>query len=111
MLIWFLIAQTVRIKTAIPCDTFTGFRNLPLSSPKTLWEAKTRTEWQSEYAVYQSMQRTSLDLFGDLIDACRQSNACTNKLRIDTWNAKADNLGMLLGLSATMIAKLLPNIS
>jgi hypothetical protein len=98
-----MIAQTVRIKTGVPCDIVNGFRALPLSSPKSLWEAKTRSAWQSEYDVYQSMHRMSLDVFGDLIDACKQSDVGINRLRLETWNSTADNLGILLNLGAAMI--------
>jgi hypothetical protein len=101
--VWFLIAQTVRIKTGAPCEAIDDFRALPLSSPKSLWEARTRSAWQSEFDVYKSTQRTDLAVFGDLIDAYKQSDTALNKLRLDTWNANADNLGNLLSLSATMI--------
>ncbi|KFY25268.1 hypothetical protein V493_04730 [Pseudogymnoascus sp. VKM F-4281 (FW-2241)] len=104
VLVWFLIAQTVRIKTGVPCDTLNGFRALPLSSPKSLWEARTRSAWQLEYEGYKSMQRMSMDVFGDLIDACKESDVGSSKtLRLDTWNANADNLGILLSLGAAMI--------
>jgi hypothetical protein len=106
MLVWFLIEQTVQIKTGMPCDAIDDFRGLPLSCPKSLWEARTRSTWQSEYDMYQSMPRTSLDYFGDLIDACKHSDVRANKLRLDAWNATADNLGVLLSLSAARISNL-----
>ena len=100
---WFLIAQTVRIKTGVSCDVINGFRALPLSSPKSLWEARTRSAWQSEYEVYKSMPRIGLDVLGDLIDACKQSDVGSNMLKLNTWNASTDNLGILLSLSAAMV--------
>ncbi|KAH8596289.1 hypothetical protein B0O99DRAFT_620021 [Bisporella sp. PMI_857] len=103
VLVWFLIAQMVRVKTGVPCDIINGFRALPLCSPKSCWEAKTRSVWQSEYDVYKSMPRMDLDVFGDLIDACKQSDVSHNIMKLDTWNAKADNLGMMLSLSAAMV--------
>lgn len=100
---WFLIAQTVRIKTGVPCEAFDHFRLLPLSSPKSLWEARTRSAWQLEYEEYKSKHRMGLDVFGDLIDACKQSDVGFNKLKLDAWNTKTDNLGIMLSLSAAMI--------
>ena len=100
---WLLIAQTVQIKIGIPCDTFEGFRDIPLSSPKSLWEARTRSVWKSEYEVYKTMPRIGLDCLGDLIDACKQSDISSNKLKLDAWNAIADNLGILLNLGAAII--------
>jgi hypothetical protein len=49
------------------------------------------------------MPRMELDVFGDLIDACKQSDVGSNTLKLDAWNAKADNLGLLLSLSAAVI--------
>jgi len=103
VLVWLLITQTVRLKTGDPCDDTDDFRALPLCSPKSLWEAKTRSAWQSEYDVYQSSQRMGMNVVGDLIDACKQSDMGSNRLKMDAWNANADNLGILLGLSAAMI--------
>ena len=102
VIVWFLIAQTVCIKTGVACDVIDGFRSLPLCSPKSLWEAQTPSAWQSEYDLYKSMPRMGLDVFGDLIDACKQSDGGSSKLKLDAWNAKIDNLGFLLRLSAMM---------
>ncbi|EED19840.1 conserved hypothetical protein [Talaromyces stipitatus ATCC 10500] len=104
-LVWFLIAQTIHIKTGVSCETISGFQDLPLCSPKSLWEAKTRSAWQAEYEMYQSMPRNGPDVFGDLIDACKQSDTGSGRLKLDTWNANADNLGIILSMSAAMMAK------
>jgi hypothetical protein len=104
-LVWFLIAQTIHIKTGVSCDTISGYQDLPLCSPKSLWEARTRSTWATEYEVYQSMSRNGLDVFGDLIDACKQGDTGSARRGLDTWNANTDNLGMILSLSATMMAR------
>jgi hypothetical protein len=93
----------VDIKIGVPCDRFEGFRKISLPAPKSLWEARTRSRWQSEYEVYRTMPRMGLDLFGDLIDACKQSDVGLNQLKLDAWNATADNLGVLLNLGAAMV--------
>ncbi|KUJ22450.1 uncharacterized protein LY89DRAFT_693830 [Mollisia scopiformis] len=105
VLVWFLIAQTVRIKIGVPCDAFEDFRNLPLCSSKSLWEARTRLAWQSEYEVYKNMQRTELESFGDLIDAYKERDVGANQLRLDAWIARADNLGVLLSLGAVIASR------
>ncbi|GAM44009.1 hypothetical protein TCE0_060r19286 [Talaromyces pinophilus] len=104
-LVWFLIAQTIHIKNGLLCDTISGFQNLPLSSPKSLWEARTRSAWKTEYEVYQSMSRDGLDVFGDLIDASKRRDSATARHKLDTWNADADNLGIILSLSAKMMTR------
>jgi hypothetical protein len=51
------------------------------------------------------MSRNGLDVFGDLIQACKQSDTVPARLKLDTWNANTDNLGIALSLSATMMAR------
>ncbi|KPM45832.1 hypothetical protein AK830_g686 [Neonectria ditissima] len=105
VLAWVLIAQTVRIKTGLSCDIINEFRAPPLPSPKSLWEARTRSTWLSEYEMYKSMPRNGLEVFGDLIDACKQSEVGSNRLKLNVWNAQSDSLGILLSLSSTSIEK------
>lgn len=100
---WLLITQMVHIKIGVPCDSFASFRDVPLSSPKMLWEAKTRSEWEKEYEVYKAMPRMGLDVFGDLYDACKQSDAGSNQLKLHAWNATVDTLGGLLHLGAEIM--------
>ncbi|OKL64254.1 hypothetical protein UA08_00398 [Talaromyces atroroseus] len=101
-IVWLLITQMFQIKIGVPCDRFESFRDIPLSSPKSLWEARTRAAWQSEYEVYATMPRMGLDVFGDLLDACKQGDVGLNKLKLHAWNATVDNLGILLNLCAEM---------
>jgi hypothetical protein len=93
----------VHIKIGVPCDTFEGFRDIPLPAPSSLWGARTRSAWQAEYELYKTMPRMGLELFGDLIDACRQSDTGSNRLKLDAWNATVDSLGILLNLGAAMV--------
>lgn len=93
----------VHIKIGVPCDTFTSFRDIPLSSPKSLWDARTRSAWESEYEVYKTMPRMGLDDFGDLYDACKGGEVAMNKTKLHTWNATVDNLGILLSLGAEIM--------
>jgi len=103
VLVWVLINQVFHIKTGATCEVLDNIRAVPLSSPKSLWEARSRSAWEKEYEVYNSMKRTSPDLFGELIDACKQSNVGTNRQKLDSWNSTADNLGILLGLTAATL--------
>lgn len=96
---WLLVAQSFRIKTGVPCAVINGYRSLPLTSPKALWEARTRATWQMEYDIYKTMPRAGLENFGDLVDACRERNAT----QLDVWNATADSFSTLLRLGAEMM--------
>ena len=81
---WYLIAQIVYIQTGVPCETLVTFRALPLSCPSLLWEARTRSAWQVEFEVYNSMPRMDLDVFGDLVDACKQRDMGLNRRKMDS---------------------------
>ncbi|KAK9777567.1 hypothetical protein AB5N19_11504 [Seiridium cardinale] len=99
----FVTYQMFYIKIGVPCDTFEGFRDIPLPSPKSLWEARTQLGRDSEYEFYKTMPRIDLDRFGDLIDACRQGQSSSVKLKLDAWNIVADSLGFLLNLGLAII--------
>ncbi|KAH7068214.1 hypothetical protein BKA63DRAFT_521352 [Paraphoma chrysanthemicola] len=103
VVVWLLIAHMVHIKIGVPCDTFEGFREIPLPAPNSLWGARTRLGWHSEYELYKTMPRMGLELFGDLIDASRQSGVGSNRVKLDAWNATVDSLGILLNLGAAMV--------
>ncbi|KAF2627238.1 hypothetical protein BU25DRAFT_393973 [Macroventuria anomochaeta] len=103
VVVWLLIAHMVHIKIGVPCDTFESFREIPLPAPNSLWGARTRLGWQLEYELYKTMPRMGLEHFGDLIDACRQSDVGSNRLKLDAWNATVDSLGILLNLGAAMV--------
>jgi hypothetical protein len=103
VLVWLLIAQMVYIKIGVICDTCESYRQIPLPSPKGLWDARTRSSWQSENEVYKAMPRVGMESFGDLIDACKHSDSRSNKLKLDAWNTTVDNLGILLSLGASIL--------
>ncbi|TVY33874.1 hypothetical protein LSUB1_G005142 [Lachnellula subtilissima] len=103
VLVWVLIAQIVSIKIGVSCHICDNYREIPLPSPKGLWEARTRSCWQTENEVYKTMPRGGLESFGDLIDACKHSGIKPNKLKLNAWNTTVDNLGMLLGLGAAIL--------
>lgn len=94
----------VYIKIGVPCHTCEIYREIPLPSPRGLWEARTRSSWQSEYEVYKTMPRGEIENFGELIDACKHSDVRSNKLKLNAWNTTVDNLGMLLSLGAAILS-------
>ncbi|CAH0025799.1 unnamed protein product [Clonostachys rhizophaga] len=102
-IIWLLMTQMIHIKIGVPCDSFPSFRDVPLSSPKLLWEARTRSQWEKEYKFYKDSPVRGLDVFGDLYDACKHKHIRENQLKLNSWNSTVDNLGSLLNLGAEII--------
>jgi hypothetical protein len=85
------------------CDAFTSFGQLPTPCPKTLWEAKTREEWEAEYSAYTASQEPQMDTLGMLIDAHRPGDDPVRSRLLDFWNGRTDTLGTLLGIAASMV--------
>ena len=69
---------------------------------KSLWEAKTCGEWESEYSNHISSQDTAMHTFGMLVEAYKQNNDPTKSRLLDYWNSRVDNLGSLLNIAASV---------
>ncbi|RDW74921.1 hypothetical protein BP6252_06063 [Coleophoma cylindrospora] len=101
--LWFLIGCVICVKTGISCDPSLSYRNIPLPSLKSLWEAPTHSAWESEYGASHMLQASGLANLGDLIDAQQSGHLPLNAQKLDIWNAGIDNLGSLLNLVSTMV--------
>lgn len=87
------------------CDAFEIFKMLPLPTPKSLWEAKTRVEWEAEYTAYTSGHGPVTQCINTmimLVDVHRKSHEPFNRQLLDHWNSGADNLSNLLNLAASI---------
>jgi len=100
--LFYLICRCISVDSGIPgCDAFESFRDLPLASPKTLWEAKTRADWESEYSSYITGHETGMLTMGVLIEAHQPSSDPVKSQLLDYWNSRADSLGNLLNIVAS----------
>lgn len=104
--IFFLMCRCISVSTGIEgCDAFYEFADLPLACPKALWEARTRAEWEAEYAAYSAgYDDSSLHTMGMLIDAHgRGVEDGSRSSGLDVWNARTDSLGQLLNIVTSMV--------
>lgn len=102
--VWFLISRVVCVRTGISCPTIDSYMTLPLSSPKTLWEAATHDAWASEYETYSStLPGLGLDNFGSLVDFNKRWKEPVHARKLNVWNAQVDQLGSLLNAAVSMI--------
>jgi hypothetical protein len=101
--LWFLIGCVTCMKGNVPFDTSQSYRVIPLPAPKSLWEASSRTAWESEYAASCKFQSNDLVTLGDLLDAQNSRHLPLAARQLDKWNAGMDNLGTLLNLVNTII--------
>jgi hypothetical protein len=83
-------------------DASKSHRAVPLPSPKSLWEASSKSAWEFEYAACRNLHSSGLVTLGDLIDAQQSSHIPSNARKLDKWNAGTDNLGCLLSLIGTI---------
>ncbi|CAI6331973.1 unnamed protein product [Periconia digitata] len=84
-----------------PCNVLADPRLMNVPGEKTLWEARTRWDWEMEYSRslidgsplgIQTMSDLAIAKFGSKIDG-RAGNSPDDAL--DDWHAGLDNLGML----------------
>ncbi|KAK4552086.1 hypothetical protein LTR86_010622 [Recurvomyces mirabilis] len=95
--VWFLLAKSVFVKTRAGCDATEAPWTLPLPCPRQQWEARTCEAWRDEMGAAQHDQLTT---FGGLVVAKTQTGHKQNTRALNTWNASADGLGLLLNLAA-----------
>lgn len=87
------------VKTKAGCPTNEHPEVLPLPSPKTQWEARDRATWMQELEA----GSPALCTFGSLIDSKQQCNEISHAQRLDSWNARTDNLGSLLNIAVALV--------
>lgn len=94
-----LICRCISVSTGIEgCDAFAQLDALPLACARTLWEARTRAEWEAEYGA-----ESGGHTFGMLVDAHGRGGEDGGRPDVlDSWNARADGLGQLLGIAASI---------
>ncbi|KAK3678417.1 hypothetical protein LTR78_001714 [Recurvomyces mirabilis] len=95
--VWFLLAKSVFVKTRAGCDATEAPWTLPLPCPRQQWEARTCEAWSEEMGAAQPDQ---LSTFGGLVVAKTQTGHKQNARALNSWNASADGLGLLLNLAA-----------
>lgn len=88
------------------CDAFEIFKMLPLPMPKSLWEAKTRVEWEAEYSAYNTRHGNlgipAPSTLVELVHLHQTKDDPVNRQKLDFWNSSTDNLSSMLNLAASM---------
>jgi hypothetical protein len=74
---------------------------LPLVSNKTLWEARSLAEWETEKALYDASY--PMTTFDELVEAKRRSTQPLYRRKLETWDAGVDKIGILLNIATELI--------
>lgn len=98
------MSRIVSFRTGTDCPGQGYNRSLPLCSAKTMWEARTREEWEMERAFYEAGRiRGELWNLGALVDAHQQPHDPLKASLLDDWNASIDALGTLMNICVSLI--------
>jgi hypothetical protein len=92
------------INTGVPCSTAELFREIPLCSARTVWEARTEASWDLEYQLY-TMNAKGFNILtlGNLMDAQDSTTDPLMSQALDNWNANTDSLGVLVCAALSMV--------
>lgn len=75
--------------------------SLPLCTNKTQWEARSQGEWETEKAFYNISPPVLT--FGELLNARRNSNDPLNAQTLQSWEAGADKMGLMMNIATAFI--------
>lgn len=97
--VWFLITKVLSVKTAASCAKSRTPLELPLPSQKLQWEARDNYTWQQEIVA----STPAITTLGALVECKKQCTDPSHAQRLDSWNARSDNLGALMNIATTML--------
>jgi hypothetical protein len=88
------------IQTGVSCTNIQEVRSLPLLAPKLQWEASNYATWEQHLTPCSD---DGLKTIGNLIDICDKREEPVVAQKLDSWNAKTDQLGSLLNVAIAML--------
>ncbi|KAL6812491.1 hypothetical protein J3E69DRAFT_123496 [Trichoderma sp. SZMC 28015] len=99
--VWFFMSRIISPTVSNSFMRAYPLHMLPLVSNKSLWEARSRQEWETERALQDACY--PMTTFAELIEAKRRSNELFYKRRLETWDAGVDKMGMLINIATDLI--------
>ncbi|KAL9468428.1 hypothetical protein ACSS6W_010122 [Trichoderma asperelloides] len=99
--VWFLISRILSIQSGGSSMAEYPISLLPVVSSKTLWEARSITEWETEKALYDASD--PMTSFDELVNAKRKSNQPYYRRKLETWDAGADKMAIMLNIAAELM--------
>ncbi|UKZ82669.1 hypothetical protein TrVFT333_010463 [Trichoderma virens FT-333] len=99
--LWFFMSRIISPSAGSSFMRAYPLSMLPLVSNKSLWEARTREEWETEKALHDASY--PMTTFDELVQAKRRSNELFYRRRLETWDAGVDKMGMLINIATDLI--------
>jgi hypothetical protein len=98
--LWFVICRIFTTHD-YPCPGFETYKHIPLSSPKSVWEARTEEEWRSEKSICDAGK--PFTEFGDLIEVKRGLSEEEGTRGLERWESGCDKMGLLMGFAVVFV--------
>ncbi|CAM1508646.1 Fc.00g054940.m01.CDS01 [Cosmosporella sp. VM-42] len=97
----FILSRIVPFDHVVPCTNIDILDVLPLISSKTLWEARSQEEWETEKLFYDAS--CPMIKFGELVQARRNSADPRHAQKLENWEAGADKMAVLINIATAFV--------
>lgn len=87
------------MQTGLNCEVAQKFVMIPLPSSKIQWEASSQSAWENSF----ESNCNNIWMLGGLLDAQKKVAESSSCELLDSWNARADKLGLLMNLATTLM--------
>ncbi|KAF4987992.1 hypothetical protein FGRMN_10040 [Fusarium graminum] len=99
--LWLIISCVITIESGKICDGCSALDTLALPSSKTLWEARSLEEWQTEKAFYD--MSNPLATLGELVEAKKNAGNPFEAQKLQTWEMGSDKMTAMLNLAVEFV--------
>ncbi|KAF5667134.1 atp-dependent dna helicase pif1 [Fusarium heterosporum] len=99
--LWLIISCVITIESGKICNGCSALDTLALPSSKTLWEARSLEEWQTEKAFYD--MSSPLTTLGELVEAKKNSGNPLEAQKLQTWEMGGDKMSAMLNLAVEFV--------
>ncbi|KAM0227277.1 hypothetical protein ACHAPO_011697 [Fusarium lateritium] len=99
--LWLIISYVITIENDRTCSHSGALEGLALPSSKTLWEARTREEWQMEKNFFDS--GCAVMTLGELVDAMTSPRGSDATQKLQNWETGSDNLAAMLKVAVEFV--------
>jgi hypothetical protein len=94
------MSMVFNVQNGLECNNVNAVRLLRLPSSRLQWEANSAAIWEQRAGM---SSNDNLQTVGDLLDVHGHCEEPAHARKLDSWNAKTDQFGLLLNLAVDML--------
>ena len=97
--VMYLFDSILSAHEGLPTYLGTELEGLPAPASKSLWQAKTRSDWERAYNIHLAEwteRSLSIDELWPVPEGFTESETATRQMRIDRWLEDVDEFGTML---------------